>query len=35
MLRADAAGVDTGGFTGFGQRVVAGVEIFALFQVFG
>jgi hypothetical protein len=35
VLRADAAGVDAGGLAGFGQCIVAGVEVLALFQVFG
>jgi len=35
MLRADAAGIDGAGFSGFGQGVVTGVEVFALLEVFG
>jgi hypothetical protein len=35
MLGADAACVDGAGFAGFGQGVVTGIEVFALFEVFG
>lgn len=35
VLRAYAAGVDGGRFAGFGERVVAGVEVLALLEVFG
>jgi len=35
MFRANTAGVDTGGFAGFRECVVARVEVFALFEVLG
>lgn len=35
MLATNGPGVDRGGFSGFGKGVVAGVEVFALFEVFG
>lgn len=35
MLGAHAAGVDAVGLAGFGERVVARVEVLALFQVLG
>lgn len=35
MLRTNGTGVDGGGFAGFGEGVVARVEVFALFEVFG
>jgi hypothetical protein len=35
VLGADAARVDAGCLAGFGERVVAAVEVFTLFEVFG
>lgn len=35
VLRAYAAGIDGGGFTGFGERVVPAVEVLAFFEVLG
>lgn len=35
VLRANAAGVDARGLAGFGEGVVAGVEVLALFEVLG
>lgn len=33
MLSANAFGVDRSGFSGFGESVVSGVEVFTLFEV--
>lgn len=35
VLRSDAACVDGAGFSCFGEGIVAGVEVFALLEVFG
>jgi len=35
MLSANAFGVDRSGFSGFGESVVTGVEVFTLFEVVG
>jgi hypothetical protein len=35
MLTANAFGVDRAGFSGFGESVVTGIEVFALFEVVG
>lgn len=35
VLGADAAGVDARGLAGFGERVVAAVEVFAVFELLG
>lgn len=35
VLGADAAGVDARGFAGFGEGVVAAVEVFAVFELLG
>jgi hypothetical protein len=35
VLRANASGVDRTCFSGFGESVVTGVEVFALFEVLG
>lgn len=35
VLGADAAGVDARGLAGFGEGVVAAVEVFAVFELLG
>ena len=35
VLGAYAAGVDGAGLAGFGEGVVAGIEVLAFFEVFG
>jgi hypothetical protein len=35
MLRANAFGVDRTGFSGFGESVITGIEVFTLFEVVG
>jgi hypothetical protein len=35
VLGANTAGVDGAGLAGFGESIVARVEIFAFFEVFG
>ena len=35
VLGADLGDADVGGFAGFGEGVVAGIEVFALLRVWG